>query len=58
MSLTFLVAACVFVAVVGVLVAWIDRWRESRLTVARPLPRAGRPVKPLPGVSSTRKRAA
>jgi len=39
MSLTFLLTACAFAAVLGVLVACIDRWRESRLTIVRPVQR-------------------
>ncbi len=58
MSLTFVLAACVFAAVVGVLVAWIDRWRESRLTVRRAVPRLGVPVADMPSVPPARKRAA
>jgi hypothetical protein len=38
MSLTFVLAACAFAAVVGVLVACVDWWRESRLTVVRSVP--------------------
>jgi hypothetical protein len=53
-----MLAACAFVAVVGVLVAVIDRWRESRLTVVRPEPRVGLPVGRIPTVPSARKRAA
>jgi hypothetical protein len=58
MSLTFLLAACVFVAIVGAAVAWADRWRDSRLGVARPLQRVGVPVRRTPSVPATRKRAA
>jgi hypothetical protein len=58
MSLTFLFAACAFVAVVGVVVACVDRWRESRLTLARPGDRVGVAVARVPSVPATRKRAA
>ena len=58
MTLTFVLAACLFVAVVGALVACIDRWREARLTVARPGQRVDLPVGRIPTVSSPRKRAA
>lgn len=54
MSLTFLFAACLFVAVLGAVVACIDRWRDARLTVVRPVQRVGVPVVPIPA----RKRAA
>ncbi|HEY7518399.1 MAG TPA: hypothetical protein VIE36_08920 [Methylomirabilota bacterium] len=56
MSLTFLLAACAFAAVLGALVACVDWWRESRLRVARPAPRGGVPVGRIPTVP--RKRAA
>jgi len=58
MSLMFLLTACVFVAVVGLLVAGIDRWRDSRLTVARSIPRVGAPIGRMPSVPPARKRAA
>jgi hypothetical protein len=58
MSLMFLLTACAFVAVVGLLVAGIDRWRDSRLTVARPMPRVGVPIGRMPSVPPARKRAA
>jgi len=58
MSLTFVVAACVFVALVGALVAWVDRWRDSRLAVIRPLQRVGTPAGPVPAVPDSGKRAA
>jgi hypothetical protein len=58
MSLTFLLAACAFVAVVGALVACVDRWRESRLTAARPVQRVGMAVARVPAVPARRKRAA
>jgi hypothetical protein len=58
MSLTFLLAACGFAAVLGALVACIDRWRDSRLTLARPVQRVGVPVGRVSAVQSTRKRAA
>jgi hypothetical protein len=57
MSLTFLLAACAFAAVVGALVACVDRWRESRL-LARPVPRVGVPVGRTAVVPAARKRAA
>ena len=57
MSLTFVVAACVFVALVGALVACVDRWRESRLALTRPVQRLGVRVGRIP-VPETRKRAA
>jgi hypothetical protein len=55
MSLWFVLGACAFVAVLGALVACIDRWREDRLTVVRPVARARVPVTRLP---AARKRAA
>jgi hypothetical protein len=55
MSLAFLFAACLFVLVLGAVVACIDRWRDARLTVARPVQRVGVPVVPIP---AARKRAA
>ena len=58
MSLMFLLTACVFVAAVGLVVAGIDRWRDSRLTVVRPTPRAGVPIDRMPSVPPARKRAA
>jgi hypothetical protein len=58
MSLTFLLAACAFAAIVGALVACIDWWRESRLSVARPVQRVGIPVGRIPSVPARRKRAA
>jgi len=58
MSLTFVVAACVFVALVGVLVACVDRWRDSRLAVTRPLQRVGVRAGRIPAVPDSRKRAA
>ena len=58
MSLMFLLTACAFVAVVGVLVAGIDRWRESRLTVVRPIQRVRVPIGRMPSVPPARKRAA
>ena len=56
MSLTFLLAACLFVAVVGALVACIDRWRDARLAVTRPVRREE--VGRIPTVPAPRKRAA
>ena len=58
MSLTFLLGACAFAAAVGALVACIDWWRESRLTVTRPVQRVRVPVERMPGVPAARKRAA
>ena len=58
MSLTFLLAACAFAAVLGVLVACIDRWRDSRLTIVRSVPRVGVHVGRVSTVQSARKRAA
>jgi hypothetical protein len=58
MSLTFLLAACGFAAVLGALVACIDRWRDSRLTIVRPVQRVEVPVGRVSQVQSTRKRAA
>jgi hypothetical protein len=58
MSLTFVLAACAFVAAVGALVACVDRWRDSRLVVTRPVQRVGIPVGRIPAVPATRKRAA
>ncbi|HXU88849.1 MAG TPA: hypothetical protein VFQ62_08360 [Methylomirabilota bacterium] len=58
MSLMFLVTACAFVAVVGLLVAGIDRWRESRLTVARRVAGVAVPIGRAPSVPPARKRAA
>lgn len=58
MSLSFVLAACAFAAVLAVLVAWIDRWRESRLTVARALETSRVPIVSVPTVPAARKRAA
>lgn len=58
MSLTFVLAACLFVAVVGVLVACIDRWRDARLAVARSASRVGVRAARVPTVPAARKRAA
>jgi hypothetical protein len=58
MSLTFVLAACAFVAVLGALVACVDRWRDARLMVTRPVQRVGIPVGPIPAAPATRKRAA
>jgi hypothetical protein len=57
-SLTFLIAACAFAAVLGALVACIDRWRDTRLTLMRPVQRVGLPVGRVSAVPSARKRAA
>jgi hypothetical protein len=58
MSVSFAVAACAFVAVLAGLVAWIDRWRESRLTVVRSLETSRAPVAAVPSIPAPRKRAA
>jgi hypothetical protein len=58
MSLWFVVAACAFAAVLGLLVAGIDLWREARLTAVRAVPRAGVPIPRVPTVPTARKRAA
>lgn len=58
MSLTFVIAACVFVALVGALVACVDRWRDSRLAMTLPLQRVGARVGRIPSVPDSRKRAA
>jgi hypothetical protein len=58
MSLTFLLAACAFAAVLGVVVACIDRWRDSRLALVRPVQRVRVPVGRASAVPSSRKRAA
>ena len=57
MTLTFVFAACAFVALLGALVAWIDWWRDSRLAVHAV--RRGRvPMTTVPAVPAARKRAA
>jgi hypothetical protein len=60
MTLWSVVAACAFVAVLGALVACVDRWRDARLSVVAPV--AGRrPVAPVAraaAVAAARKRAA
>ncbi|HEX3176158.1 MAG TPA: hypothetical protein VHZ49_05735 [Methylomirabilota bacterium] len=58
MTLSFLVATCAFVAVLGVVVAWIDRWRESRLGALRPVARVSVPVATVASAPAARKRAA
>jgi hypothetical protein len=59
MDLSFAIAACAFVAVLGALVACVDRWREARLTVSRPVQRVRVPVaRVAAGVPPARKRAA
>jgi uncharacterized membrane protein YoaK (UPF0700 family) len=58
MSLTFVLAACVFVAVVGAVVACVDRWRDSRLVVTRPAQRVDVPVGRIPVNPAPGKRAA
>jgi hypothetical protein len=58
MSVSFVVAACAFVAVLAALVAWVDRWRESRLTVVRSLETSHAPVVAVTSVPAPRKRAA
>jgi ABC-type amino acid transport system permease subunit len=57
MTVTFVIAACAFAAVLGALVAGIDWWREARLTVVRPVARARVPVV-RSTVPAARKRAA
>jgi hypothetical protein len=56
MTLTFVIAACAFAALLGVLVAWIDWWRDSRLAAVHAVRRA--PTARVPTVSAPRKRAA
>jgi hypothetical protein len=56
MSLAFLLAACGFAAILGVLIALIDRWRESRLSVPHRVVAA--PVVRVPTAPAPRKRAA
>ena len=56
--MTFLIAACAFAAILGALVACIDRWRDTRLTLVRPVQRVGLPVGRVSPVASARKRAA
>jgi hypothetical protein len=58
MSLTFLLAACAFAAVLGLLVAWIDRWRDSRLTLVPPVQRVRLSGGRVSSVPPARKRAA
>ena len=59
MSLTFLLTACAFAAVLGALVACIDRWRDSRLAIVKPVQRERVPVgRVSASVPSARKRAA
>lgn len=58
MSLRFVVAACAFAALLGALVAWIDWWRDSRLTAVRTGRRARVPIPQVPTVPAARKRAA
>jgi hypothetical protein len=58
MTLTFVIAACAFAALLGALVAWIDWWRDSRLAAAHALRRARLPMTTVPTVSAARKRAA
>ena len=59
MSLTFLLTACAFAAVLGALVACIDRWRDARLRLAPPVQRVRVPVGRVSSEApSARKRAA
>ena len=58
MTLTFLIGACAFAALLGVLVAWIDWWRDSRLAAVQAVRRARVPMARVPAVSAARKRAA
>ena len=58
MSVSFLLTACVFAAVLAAVVAWVDWWRESRLTVVRPVRRAPVPAAGVSVVPAARKRAA
>jgi len=57
MTLTFVITACVFAAALGALVACVDRWRESRLSLVRPA-RVPVPVSRGAGIPAARKRAA
>ena len=57
MTLTFVITACVFAAALGALVACVDRWRESRLSLVRPA-RVPVPVSRGAGLPAARKRAA
>ena len=58
MTLTFVITACVFAAVLGALVAWVDRWRDSRLTLVRRVQRVPVPVSRAAAVRRSGKRAA
>jgi hypothetical protein len=58
MTLTFVLVACTFAAVVGALVACIDWWRDARLTVVPPVHRVRVPVAHVRPVPGARKRAA
>jgi hypothetical protein len=58
MSFSSVLIACAFAAVLGAVVACVDRWRESRLTVVRPVQRARVPVVRVPTAPTARKRAA
>ena len=58
MSLSFVLTACVFAAVLAAMVAWVDRWRETRLTVVRPVQRARVQLARVSVTPTARKRAA
>jgi hypothetical protein len=58
MSLSAVLTACVFAAFLAAMVAWIDRWRETRLTVVRPVQRARVQLARVPVAPTARKRAA
>ena len=58
MSLSFVIAACTFAAVLGALVACIDRWREARLTMVQRMQHRRVPVARVPTVPAARNRAA
>ena len=57
MTLWFLLTACAFAAVLGALVACVDRWRESRLDEASPIQRR-RTQAAATAMPAARKRAA
>jgi hypothetical protein len=58
MTMTFVVAACVFAAVLGTLVACVDWWREARLALIRPPQRVRVSIGRVASVPAPRKRAA
>jgi hypothetical protein len=58
MSPSSVVAACVFAAVLGAVMACIDRWRDARLIPARTARRVRVAVAPVPAVPAARGRAA